>query len=71
VGLLNDQFITGVSYRSIGALGFLLGAKAANIQFYYSFDLSLQEISSYASGTGTHEVTFAISFDPNKFGAKQ
>ena len=69
--MLNDQFITGVSYRSIGAVGFLLGAKAANIQFYYSFDLSLQEISSYASGTGTHEVTFAIAFDPSKNSMKR
>jgi hypothetical protein len=64
VGLLNDQFITGLSYRSLGAVGLLLGAKAANIQFYYSYDLSLQEISNYASGTGTHEVTFSIAFGP-------
>jgi len=62
VGLLNDQFVTGVSYRSLGAVGFLLGSRAANIQFFYSFDLSLQEISTYASGTGTHEVTFALAF---------
>jgi type IX secretion system PorP/SprF family membrane protein len=71
VGMLNDQFITGISYRSIGAVGFLLGAKAANIQFYYSFDLSFQEISTYVSGTSTHEVTFAISFDPRKYGNKR
>ena len=71
VGLLNDKFITGISYRSLGAVGLLLGAKAANIQFFYSFDLSLQEISTYASGTGTHEVTFAIAFDPQKYGSKK
>ncbi len=59
-GFLDDQIMAGVSYRSLGSLGLLLGAKLENFNLYYSYDVSFQRFQSYSSGT--HELTVALNF---------
>ena len=58
-GFLDDQLSAGLSYRSIGALGILLGTKLANFDLYYSYDLSFQEFQQY--NAGSHELTISIN----------
>lgn len=60
-GFLDDQLITGLSYRTIGALGVLLGAKLSNFNFYYTYDVSFQRFQKFNSGS--HEVTVALVFE--------
>jgi type IX secretion system PorP/SprF family membrane protein len=62
-GFLDDQLIAGVSYRSLGALGILLGTRLTNFNLYYSYDVSFQRFQKY--NTGSHEVTIALSI-PSK-----
>jgi type IX secretion system PorP/SprF family membrane protein len=59
-GFLQDQLITGLSYRSLGegALGILLGTKLSALEIYYTFDISFQEFQQY--NAGSHEVTLAF-----------
>ncbi len=59
-GFLDDQLITGLSYRSLGAVGVLLGTRINNFNLYYTFDLSTQEFQKFTSGS--HEVTVALNF---------
>lgn len=63
-GFLGDQLITGLSYRSLGVIGLLLGTRLSGLDLYYSYDLSFQEFQSY--NTGTHEVTVALRIDRKK-----
>ncbi len=66
-GFLDDQLVAGLSYRSLGAMGLLLGTKLTNFHLYYSYDVSFQRFQKY--NTGSHEVTIAINLpkrDPNK-----
>ncbi len=58
-GFLNENLIAGLSYRSLGALGVLLGTKLTSFQLYYSYDLSFQKFQQYNGGS--HEVTVALS----------
>ena len=57
-GFLDDQLKAGLSYRTIGTLGVLLGAKLSNFQLYYSYDLSFQQFQTYNGGS--HEVTIGF-----------
>ncbi|MCB0630209.1 MAG: PorP/SprF family type IX secretion system membrane protein [Saprospiraceae bacterium] len=57
---LDDQLITGLSYRTLGIMGILLGTKLEGLDIYYSYDLSFQDSQQYHSGA--HEVTIGISF---------
>lgn len=57
---LDEALTTGLSYRSLGSLGILLGTKLANFQLYYSYDLFFQDFQSY--NDGSHEVTVAMAF---------
>ncbi|MCB0637119.1 MAG: PorP/SprF family type IX secretion system membrane protein, partial [Lewinella sp.] len=63
-GFLDDQLIAGVSYRSLGALGILLGTRLTNFNLYYSYDVSFQRFQKY--NTGSHEVTIALSIQPKR-----
>jgi len=63
---LDDQLTTGLSYRSLGALGILLGtqlpmSKTGNIQIYYSYDVFFQEFQSY--NNGSHEISLVLGFE--------
>ena len=57
---LDDQLITGLSYRTLGVMGILLGTKLEGLDIYYSYDVSFQDSQQYHSGA--HEVTIGISF---------
>jgi len=59
-GFLDEQLIAGLSYRSLGAAGLLLGTKLPSFHLYYSYDISFQRFQKFS--TGTHEVTLALSF---------
>lgn len=60
-GFLDDQLITGISYRTLGALGVLLGAKLSNFQFIYSYDMSFQRFQKFNSGS--HEISLFLEFE--------
>jgi type IX secretion system PorP/SprF family membrane protein len=64
VGFLQDQLLTGISYRSLGSLGLLLGAKLPSFRLFYSYDLSFQRFQRFNSGS--HEVTVMLSLKPRK-----
>lgn len=61
---LNETLTTGLSYRSLGALGILLGTKLSTFEFYYSYDVFFQNFQKY--NDGSHEVTVALSFNRNR-----
>lgn len=63
-GFLDEQLITGVSYRTLGALGVLLGAKLSNFNVFYSYDVSFQRFQKF--NTGSHEITVMLTFDKKK-----
>jgi type IX secretion system PorP/SprF family membrane protein len=58
---LDDQLITGLSYRTIGAMGVLLGARLSNFNVFYTYDVSFQRFQKFNSGS--HEVMIALTFD--------
>jgi len=60
-GFLEDQLIAGLSYRTLGFLGVMLGTRLSNFQLYYTYDASFQRFQKYNSGT--HEVTVAMHFN--------
>ncbi|PHN06879.1 PorP/SprF family type IX secretion system membrane protein [Flavilitoribacter nigricans] len=57
---LEDQLIAGLSYRTLGIMGILLGTKLEGLDLYYSYDVSFQDSQQYHSGA--HEVTIGITF---------
>jgi type IX secretion system PorP/SprF family membrane protein len=59
-GFLQDQLIAGLSYRSIGALGVLLGTKLSGFNLYYSYDVSFQRFQKFSMGS--HEFSIAFGF---------
>lgn len=63
-GFLQEQLITGLSYRSLGSLGLLLGTKLSNFQLFYSYDLFFQNFQQY--NDGSHEVSLLISLEREK-----
>ena len=60
-GFLEDQLIAGLSYRTLGFLGVMLGTRLSNFHLYYTYDASFQRFQRYNSGT--HEVTVAMHFN--------
>ena len=60
-GFLQEQLVTGLSYRSLGSLGLLLGTKMSNFQLFYSYDLFFQNFQQY--NDGSHEVSLLISLE--------
>lgn len=59
-GFLDDQLVAGLSYRSLGSLGVLLGTQVSTFNIYYSYDVSFQRFQQYNGGA--HEVTVALNF---------
>ena len=59
-GFLEDQLIAGLTYRSLGAMGILLGTKLSSFMLYYSYDISFQRFQKF--NMGSHELTVAFSF---------
>ncbi len=55
---LNEQLVAGLSYRSLGAMGILLGTKLKGFKLFYSYDVSFQQFQQY--NMGSHEVTVAF-----------
>lgn len=73
-GFGGDVLVAGLSYRTIGTVGILLGTDFGNVRndsnknsglrFYYTFDLSTQEFQQFTSGS--HEITLAFGFGNQK-----
>ncbi|MCB0561981.1 MAG: PorP/SprF family type IX secretion system membrane protein [Lewinellaceae bacterium] len=61
---LEESLTTGLSYRSLGSLGILLGTRLSSFEFYYSYDVFFQNFQKY--NDGSHEVTIALSFNRTK-----
>jgi len=68
-GFIDDQFIAGLSYRYLGAIGLLLGTKIKGFQLYYSYDLGFSEFQSY--NNGSHEFTVGYSINRNALKASR
>lgn len=63
----DDQLMAGLSYRTLGAFGVLLGTKVSKVQIFYSYDVSFQQFQAF--NTGSHEITVAFNFQrKNKSG---
>ncbi|MBC6995598.1 PorP/SprF family type IX secretion system membrane protein [Neolewinella lacunae] len=60
-GFLNDQFIAGLSYRYLGAIGLLLGTNLNGFQVYYSYDLGFGGFQPYNNGSHEFTVGYALS----------
>ncbi len=57
----DDQLVAGISYRSLGAFGVLLGTKIKqSLQLFYTYDVSFQQFQQF--NAGSHEVTIAYTF---------
>jgi len=63
-GFMQDQLIAGLSYRSIGALGILLGTKISTFNLYYSYDVSFQRFQRF--NTGSHELSLSFTLKPKE-----
>ncbi|MEN0003471.1 MAG: PorP/SprF family type IX secretion system membrane protein [Bacteroidota bacterium] len=59
-GFMDDQLITGLSYRSLGSMAVLLGTNVSDFQIFYSYDVSFQRFQRF--NMGSHEVTVAFTF---------
>ena len=58
-GFLDDQLLAGVSYRSLGVMGVMLGVQVSPFNLYYTYDVSFQRFQRFNSGA--HEVTIALN----------
>jgi type IX secretion system PorP/SprF family membrane protein len=66
LGFLEDKFTSGVSY-TIGAdkrLGFLIGFAIDKLNFYYTYNTSMQEFQDY--NNGSHEITAKLTLGSTK-----
>ena len=61
--IYNQDFWTGLAFRTSGALIANVGVKYQNMFIGYAFDFTLQEIQRITYGT--HEITFALKFGDN------
>jgi type IX secretion system PorP/SprF family membrane protein len=61
--IYNQDFWTGLTYRTSGAIIANVGVKYKNIFIGYAIDFTLQEIQRITYGT--HEITFALKFGDN------
>jgi type IX secretion system PorP/SprF family membrane protein len=60
-GILDDKLVAGLSYRSLKTIGALIGTEISDkFRFFYTFDLSMQDLQQYS--TGSHEVTLMFGF---------
>lgn len=59
---LDEKLIAGLTFRpgTSGAAVCMLGTKVSQLQFFYSYDLSLSNFQRYTGGS--HELTVAYSF---------
>lgn len=62
--IFNEDFWTGLAFRTSGAIITTVGVKYQNLYIGYAFDFTLQEIQRVTYGT--HELNFAIKFGDNK-----
>lgn len=60
-GFIEDQFVAGLSYRYLGALGLLLGTQLNGFQLYYSYDLGFGGFQQYNNGSHEFTVGYSIS----------
>lgn len=60
-GFLDDQLLAGVSYRSLGVMGVMLGVQVSPFNLYYTYDVSFQRFQQFNSGA--HEVTIALNMN--------
>lgn len=72
-GFLEDRVVAGLSYRTLGTVGVLLGGELrfgnqsgpvddrSAVNLFYTFDLSTQEFQQFTSGS--HEITLAFGFN--------
>lgn len=60
-GFLDDQFIAGLSYRYLGAMGLLLGTEFSGLQLYYSYDLGFGGFQQYNNGSHEFTVGYTLS----------
>ena len=58
---LDDQFLAGLSYRNLGSVGMLLGARLNGFQLYYAYDLGFGGLQQYSSGSHELTVGYAIT----------
>ena len=75
-GFLEDRVVAGLSYRTLGMVGVLLGGELrfgnqsgpvddrSAVNLFYTFDLSTQEFQQFTSGS--HEITLAFGFNRNQ-----
>ncbi len=63
-GFLDDQLITGLSYRTIGAMGILLGTRISDINIFYGYDMSFQRFQRF--NAGSHELSIAFTLKNKK-----
>ena len=61
--IYNQDFWTGLAFRTSGAIIANVGMKYQNIFIGYAFDFTLSEIQRITYGT--HEITFALKFGDN------
>jgi len=57
---LDDQLIAGVSYKTLGLTGIMLGTKFSNLQLYYSYDVSFQRFQKFNAGSHEFTLLFAV-----------
>ena len=55
-----DQYWGGVSYRSVGAMVFMLGVRLDKLHFGYAYDYSLNSMS--IQNFGSHELMLSLRF---------
>jgi type IX secretion system PorP/SprF family membrane protein len=63
-GFLDDQLLAGVSYRSLGVMGVMLGTQVSPFNVYYSYNVSFQRFQQFNSGA--HEVTVGLNMRQKK-----
>ncbi|HMQ49131.1 MAG TPA: PorP/SprF family type IX secretion system membrane protein [Saprospiraceae bacterium] len=56
---LEETLSAGLSYRSLGAAGLLLGVKLTSLQVNYSYDVFFQQFQRY--NQGSHEVSVLLT----------
>ena len=69
VSFLNEQLITGLSYRLGGGgnIGLNVGTKYNAIRFLYSYEIFLDEFQNYNGGSHEISINFAITRNQNDF----
>jgi type IX secretion system PorP/SprF family membrane protein len=58
-GFMDDQLLAGISYRSLGVMGLMLGTQVSPFNLYYSYNVSFQRFQQFNSGA--HEITVGLN----------